>query len=384
MTDPAIVVLTPHWGSNGGIASHVVDSVSALRSQGVAVRVVAGEASAALPDFVALSPTLATDRIDRAAALHAIADAGDVQTVIHVHDLQDNGFVGSLRGELPVVVSAHGYPGCSANTYYFSPGHECARPQGPLCVAHMGLHGCLHSKRVDRIPRLYRATSRRMKGYLSATRVVAYSSSVMRNLAANRITTARQAPMTTRRPSEASAPMPEEARVLFVGRVVGAKGLGVLVEAMRGHGVVLEVVGEGWDLDRALERARQLDVDVDQRGWLTGADLEAAYARAGFVVMPSLWPEPFGLVGIEAHIRGRAVVASDTGGIRDWLDDGESGLLVEPGNSTALHTAIGSLLADPGRAAKMGEVGRVRAEERFNDERHVAGLMRVYSEALAA
>ena len=52
--------------------------------------------------------------------------------------------------------------------------------------------------------------------------------------------------------------------------------------------------------------------------------------------MPSLWPEPFGLVGIEALAAGRPVVASATGGIGDWLEDGVGGLMVPPGDPGAL------------------------------------------------
>jgi glycosyltransferase involved in cell wall biosynthesis len=99
--------------------------------------------------------------------------------------------------------------------------------------------------------------------------------------------------------------------------------------------------------------------------------------------MPSLWPEPFGLVGIEAHAAGRPVVASATGGVADWLQDGISGLSVAPGDEQALGTALNELLADPARQAAMGEAGRKLVAARYTPQRHVDALMRAYQSARA-
>lgn len=382
MTAEGVVIVTPDWGRTGGVASHVVDSAEALRSHGVPVRVLVGRATNETPDFVRVVPGIEGARIDPSVAREVLDELKSTCAVAHIHDLQDNRFVEALGRGHPTIVSAHGYPGCSPNTYYFSPGHECSRPQGPLCIAHMAFHGCLHSRRVDKILPLYRATSERMAAFRSAVQAVAYSSSVERNLIANRIPVER-VPMTTPVPA-ASSPPPEEPRVLFVGRVVAAKGLPVLIEAMRGVDAPLEIVGDGWQLPHARALAAELGVALDHRGWLEGEGLDAAYARASVVALPSVWPEPFGLVGLEAHIRGRPVVASRTGGITDWLDDEESGLLVDPGDPVALRDALVRLLSDRRLAADMGEVGRIRTSERFNDSRHAAALAESYHRAPGA
>ena len=57
-----------------------------------------------------------------------------------------------------------------------------------------------------------------------------------------------------------------------------------------------------------------------------------ALRRSLFTVAPSIWPEPFGLVALEAAAAGKAIVASGTGGLRDVVADGETGLLVRPGD----------------------------------------------------
>jgi glycosyltransferase involved in cell wall biosynthesis len=109
--------------------------------------------------------------------------------------------------------------------------------------------------------------------------------------------------------------------------------------------------------------------------------LDRAYERAQIVVVPSHWPEPFGLVGIEAMARGRPVVATATGGIPEWLADGETGILVEPGDAGALTRALAGLRGDPGRCARMGERGVAHVAEHFTAERYVEAISRAYSMA---
>jgi type III pantothenate kinase len=129
--------------------------------------------------------------------------------------------------------------------------------------------------------------------------------------------------------------------------------------------------------------ARNLGVEDRVRftGWLDAGQLAQQLADASVVVVPSLWPEPFGLVGIEALAAGRPVVASATGGIGDWLEDGVSGLSVPPGDAGLLAAALNELLADPARQAEMGLAGKHAVQERFSPERHAAVLLEAYEAA---
>jgi glycosyltransferase involved in cell wall biosynthesis len=83
-----------------------------------------------------------------------------------------------------------------------------------------------------------------------------------------------------------------------------------------------------------------------------------ACARA----LPSLWAEPFGLVGIEAFARGRPVVAYDAGGVRAWLEDGTNGFAVRLGDEAALARAMETLANDPALRARLGARARTDAE----------------------
>jgi len=100
--------------------------------------------------------------------------------------------------------------------------------------------------------------------------------------------------------------------------------------------------------------------------------------------LPSLWPEPFGLIGIEALAAGRPVIASATGGVIDWLTDRVNGLLVRPGDAPALAKALDELLGDPARQQAMGAAGREMVADRFSPERHIAALLDAYGVARAA
>ncbi len=129
--------------------------------------------------------------------------------------------------------------------------------------------------------------------------------------------------------------------------------------------------------------ARRLGVNerVCFTGWLGAEELARELAEASVVVMPSVWPEPFGLVGIEALATGRPVVASCTGGIGDWLEDGVNGLCVKPGDPRALARALNELLSDPVRQLEMGAAGKQMVAARFSRQRHLAALLDAYRTA---
>jgi len=93
--------------------------------------------------------------------------------------------------------------------------------------------------------------------------------------------------------------------------------------------------------------------------------------------------EPQGIVNLEAMACETAVVASDVGGIPEVVVDGETGLLVESRNATALAAAIESLVRDPDRAHAFGRAGRARAEQVFSVAAHASHVQAVYDRLLA-
>lgn len=146
------------------------------------------------------------------------------------------------------------------------------------------------------------------------------------------------------------------------------------------------ICGDGIHLGRMRKLAERLGVQqrVSFKGWLDPEELGDELAEASVVVMPSLWPEPFGLVGIEAMAAGRPVVASETGGVVDWLQDGVTGIGVRPGDAPALARALNQLLDDPDEQQALGAAGKKVVDSRFSPERHLAALLACYQAAGAS
>lgn len=142
------------------------------------------------------------------------------------------------------------------------------------------------------------------------------------------------------------------------------------------------IVGEPifqWRDERDRLEAIARELGVADRVAFAGhrEDAPAVLGAFDLFVMPSLF-EPFGRVLIEAMAAARPIVASRAGGVPEIVVDGETGLLVPPGDDAALAEAVLALLADPARAARLGEAGRRRVAASFSLDAQVAGLMAAY------
>ncbi|HSL81542.1 MAG TPA: glycosyltransferase, partial [Thermoanaerobaculia bacterium] len=174
-----------------------------------------------------------------------------------------------------------------------------------------------------------------------------------------------------------------EVRVLTVAALERYKGIGVLIEAAdllrerlaalsNAPAVTWEVVGAGslrGELEAEVAR-RGLDGAVRLAGALPEDEVARRLARADLFVLPSVVAPDGQMEGIpvalmEAMAAGRPVVASRLSGIPELVADGETGLLVPPGDAGAVVEAVARLLEEPGLGARLGEAGRRRVEEEF-------------------
>jgi len=166
---------------------------------------------------------------------------------------------------------------------------------------------------------------------------------------------------------------PGEPRLAIVGRLIPIKGHEVLLEAVRLSrdevpGLSLEIAGDG-PLDAQL-RATVTRLGLDDRVTFLGrvAVPGPVYERAEIVVVPS-FGEGFGMVALEAMERGRAVIASDVGGLPEIVAAGETGLVVPSGDPATLAETIVELARDPARTQALGAAGRERALSAFSQAR---------------
>lgn len=153
--------------------------------------------------------------------------------------------------------------------------------------------------------------------------------------------------------------LPPGEYLLFVGDLRRDKGVEVLIEAYRGlvDAPPLVMIGRRTD-DTPLELPPNVRI---LESWPHQAVM-AAWRRSMVALAPSIWNEPFGIVVIEAMAASKPVIASRIGGLPDIVADGETGLLVPPGDVVALRTAITRLIADPEARARMGLAGSMRVD----------------------
>jgi glycosyltransferase involved in cell wall biosynthesis len=183
----------------------------------------------------------------------------------------------------------------------------------------------------------------------------------------------------------ARRPLDGPPSVAFVGRLVREKGVDVAIRAFaRALETVPDaefvLVGDGPER-AAIERlvsTLQLETRVTMLGHLPHVEAEAAVSRCWLQVAPSRWVEPFGLVAIEAQMRGTAIVAHAAGGFLETVDDGRTGVLVSMGDDDGWVRALVGLLGDRDRAEAMGRAGRVRALELFSEPRIADQLIDIY------
>jgi glycosyltransferase involved in cell wall biosynthesis len=171
-------------------------------------------------------------------------------------------------------------------------------------------------------------------------------------------------------------------RLVTVGRLIPIKGHIVLFRAFAAAleqvpELELRVAGRG-PMERAL-RAFARELGLERRIHFLGHVVPIGHALedATAVVVPSLG-EGFGMVALEAMERARPVIAAAIGGLVDVVRDGETGLLVPPGEVEPLAEAMVELASDPARAARLGEAGRRRALAWFHEARSVDRLEILY------
>jgi glycosyltransferase involved in cell wall biosynthesis len=156
--------------------------------------------------------------------------------------------------------------------------------------------------------------------------------------------------------------------------------------AHKGRSVLLEALDRLPDLDHRVVlvggREPVAHARIDDRGYLRGDDLTAAFRDASFAVVPSIWPDPCPAVAVEAMSWGRPVVASATGGLPEIVEQEHTGLLVPPGDVSALARAIQRLSSDAALARRMGERAR-GSVGRFSTEAVLPRIEAMYEQALA-
>lgn len=313
--------------------------------------------------------------------------------ILHIHRF-DSAFQSIARLTdrlgLPVVFTAHDAKlVCPISTLVLPSGEICEGGILPRCAftgcrVGAGVPYSLYQRRefdarVRPHVRAFLSPSRRLVEYLTAH---GYRPAVHLPSFAVIPPQVRQAPYDPK-------PLGAPPVVGFLGRVEPYKGVSDLVEAVgllqtKLPKLRLDVAGDGSALPsiRGLVAARGLEGRTTLRGRIAGATKEEWFRYIDVLAVPSVGWENFGLVALEALVRGRPVVATEFGGLPDIVVDGETGRLVPLANPPALAAALEELLSDPAMSARLASEGRRRVLERYTPELHVDRLLAVYTAIL--
>lgn len=171
------------------------------------------------------------------------------------------------------------------------------------------------------------------------------------------------------------------------GRLSEWKGQHVFLDAIAAmEGVQAVIVGgalfgqEAYEA-RIREQASRLGLDGRVRFLGFRPDVPELMAAMDVVAHTSIVAEPFGRVVVEAMMCGRPVVATRGGGVTEIIRDGETGLLVPPGNASALAAAIGRILSQPALAERLARKGRKDVSQRFSLEETCRSVSALLTEA---
>jgi len=312
--------------------------------------------------------------------------------IIQVHNLDEPEALARLAELRPTIqfVHAHSVKFCPGDGKFYRRTQEsCGRPFGAYCLIAPYLHRC-GSRRPWRIAAHY-ATVRRWLDVAPRLAKLMVASQYMKHelvavgIAADHVVVNPIGVEVEAEKPASVRPREVERMVLFVGRIYEVKGPQYLLAALEHVEIPCRAVfvGDGPDLERLKPAATRLSPrhTVEFTGWIDQGEVQCLYQQARVVVVPSVWPEPFGMVGVEALKHGKPVVAFDVGGVAEWLKDGDNGFLVAPKDTLALAAAIKKLLMDTELVEEMGRRARALAREQFNIERHIDTLLQVYEAA---
>lgn len=312
--------------------------------------------------------------------------------LIHIHDLNNPyvlEFCGLHYPTLKTTLNADSYCG-GVDKYLYRSKRACPFRLGFGCLAVAYYEQCMsrHPKRSFEIVSI-------KKRALAALRWV--SRLIVPSLASKEILSKNGVPFDKitvlplfsnfcQRVQRQSYPSGDKPKVLFLGRLRAYKGVAYLLRALRLVKTDYEalIVGEGEDKNGLIRLAEELGISKSVRftGNIEHDQIEKLILKAALVVVPSIYPDSFPTVGLEAMALARPVVGFAIGGIPEWLDHEKTGLLVKTQDVPELARAVDYLLRNPAIASQMGAAGRQKYDEQFTPDVHMAKLLRIYREAM--
>ena len=315
--------------------------------------------------------------------------------VCFVQGLQDPELEGDVVALGNAVLYVHSYYGSciSGNKMIYNGAPKpCERTFGPACLLHYFPDHCGGRNPITMLQR-YRLQSRRLQLMREYRALVANSEHMRRELARYDLASEVAYPFANSGvPPLVRDSQQEPLQLIFSARMQALKGGHLLIDAASeiqrrlGRKIQVTFIGDGPDLSAWKNQARALTthpVSFKFTGWLPSDAIKEELLRSHLIVMPSIWPEPFGLAGLEAGLHGIPTVAFAVGGIPEWLQDGVNGHLAStPSTPQSLTEAIVRALADPDHYQQLCTGAREQALK-YDLRNHVDQLLSIFSRCSA-
>jgi glycosyltransferase involved in cell wall biosynthesis len=363
-----VLVVNDGAGSVGGVQTYLAAVVPALAARGHRV-------------------TTAHDRAEAVRALSASRPE-----ICFSHNMHDLDVERVLLDAAPVVKFMHGYFGTCVSglkMHAFPSAVPCARTLGIGCLAFYGPRRC--GQLGVRVVWDQWQWASRQRGLIDAYSAIVVASEHMRREFIGHGADEKAVHVNRLFPTvpgrAARIDVPPERHVVFLGRMTALKGGDVLIRAVEharsrtGAPITLTMLGDGPQRGEWEALASALGVACRFPGWLDGEPRDAVLRSATIAAVPSVWPEPFGLAGLDAGAFGVPAIAFDVGGITEWLAHDVNGILVAPPVSPArFGDALANVLADAARLQRLRD-GALRAARELTLERHVDRLEAIFARA---
>jgi glycosyltransferase involved in cell wall biosynthesis len=312
--------------------------------------------------------------------------------IIHIHSLSNPSLIEALFEVSPVVRSMHEprivCPG--QGKFWRKSERICDKPFGKHCIYHAFKEGCCnrHPKRLlAAIQNVAFETTRGKANYKAIIAMSYYMMQEAKN-AGYKDSQLFLNPLFTPHINDdelidtSDAPIK---RILFVGRLSKTKGVHYLIDAAKKllincKQIRVDIVGRGHH--EAYFKSlvpRELSDYFVFHGWKNREEVHQLVSNAYIVMFPSIYPEAFGISGIEAMMRGKPVVGFDVGGVTTWLKDGKTGFAVPVKDSQALADKIDLLLTDKKIYQEQSKNARVTALKEFSPNVHLNKLKNIYT-----
>lgn len=312
--------------------------------------------------------------------------------VVYAQGLHDVDTANRLVDIAPSVTFVHTYVGtCISGTKtHMSPRPiACSRRFGPACLALYLPRGCGGSNPVTMV-RLYRSQWQRQQTLVTQAAVITHSDYMKNELARHGISASVVSYPISTPAADPDAPSDAANDILFAGRMDRVKGGAMLLDALPqirralNRPLRVQFSGDGpdrsrWERLAAGIQARETQISIRFPGWSDEMHLSGQMKMSRLLVVPSLWPEPFGSVGLTAARCGVPAAAFGIGGIPQWLHAGVNGHLAPaaPPTAAGLADAVVRCLRDPQHYEQLARGAREMAAK-FTMERHLPDLMDVF------